>query len=125
MTPTVSIRNGISQEMGQESTRILDRFLNQLPTFVVRERSRVAFIFLVIWKCLHTMPMRLIQRYKTRRRILCPVCGALGDGATNFCSNCGSRRRERTPWILLGCPLFILLFVALAAWVGLLLKQLF
>jgi type IV secretion system protein VirB10 len=39
--PSVSIRNGISQEMGQESTRILDRFLNQLPTFIVRERSRV------------------------------------------------------------------------------------
>jgi len=39
--PAVSIRNGISQEMGQESTQILDRFLNQLPTFIVRERSRV------------------------------------------------------------------------------------
>lgn len=39
--PSVSIRNGISQEMGQESMQILDRFLNQLPTFIVRERSRV------------------------------------------------------------------------------------
>jgi type IV secretion system protein VirB10 len=39
--PSVSIRNGISQEMGQESMQILDRFLNQLPSFIVRERSRV------------------------------------------------------------------------------------
>ena len=39
--PSVSIRNGISQEIGQESMQILDRFLNQLPTFIVRERSRV------------------------------------------------------------------------------------
>lgn len=39
--PSVSIRNGISQQMGQESMQILDRFLNQLPTFIVRERSRV------------------------------------------------------------------------------------
>jgi len=39
--PTTAIRNGISQEMGQESMQILDRFLNQLPTFIVRERSRV------------------------------------------------------------------------------------
>jgi hypothetical protein len=27
--------------MGEESMQILDRFLNQLPTFIVRERSRV------------------------------------------------------------------------------------
>lgn len=39
--PSVAIRNGISQELGQESMQILDRFLNQLPTFIVRERSRV------------------------------------------------------------------------------------
>jgi type IV secretory pathway VirB10-like protein len=39
--PSVSIRNGISQQMGEESMQILDRFLNQLPTFIVRERSRV------------------------------------------------------------------------------------
>ena len=39
--PMVSIRNGISQQTGQESMQILDRFLNQLPTFIVRERSRV------------------------------------------------------------------------------------
>ncbi|MBV9154986.1 MAG: TrbI/VirB10 family protein, partial [Acidobacteriaceae bacterium] len=35
--PSVAIRNGISQQMGQESMQILDRFLNQLPTFIVRE----------------------------------------------------------------------------------------
>lgn len=39
--PSVAIRNGISQQMGQESMQILDRFLGQLPTFIVRERSRV------------------------------------------------------------------------------------
>lgn len=39
--PSVAIRNGMSQQMGQESMQILDRFLNQLPTFIVRERSRV------------------------------------------------------------------------------------
>ena len=39
--PSVAIRNDISQQMGQESMQILDRFLNQLPTFIVRERSRV------------------------------------------------------------------------------------
>jgi type IV secretion system protein VirB10 len=39
--PSAAIRNGISQQMGEESMQILDRFLNQLPTFIVRERSRV------------------------------------------------------------------------------------
>jgi type IV secretion system protein VirB10 len=39
--PSTAIRNGISQQMGEESMQILDRFLNQLPTFIVRERSRV------------------------------------------------------------------------------------
>lgn len=39
--PSSAIRNGISQEVGQESMQILDRFLNRLPTFIVRERSRV------------------------------------------------------------------------------------
>ncbi len=39
--PSTAIRNGVSQEMAQESMQILDRFLNQLPTFIVRERSRV------------------------------------------------------------------------------------
>jgi type IV secretion system protein VirB10 len=39
--PAVTIRNGISQQLGQESIQILDRFLNQLPTFIVREKTRV------------------------------------------------------------------------------------
>ena len=39
--PSTAIRNGVSQEMAQESMQILDRFLNQLPTFIIRERSRV------------------------------------------------------------------------------------
>jgi len=39
--PAVSVRNGISQETAQESLQILNHFLNQLPTFVVREKTRV------------------------------------------------------------------------------------
>jgi type IV secretion system protein VirB10 len=39
--PAVGLRNGISQETSQEAMRILDHFLNQLPTFIVRERTRV------------------------------------------------------------------------------------
>ena len=39
--PAVTLRNGISQQLGQESIQILDRFLNQLPTFIVREKTRV------------------------------------------------------------------------------------
>lgn len=39
--PMVSIRSGISQSMAQSSNRVLDHFLNQLPTFIVRERARV------------------------------------------------------------------------------------
>jgi type IV secretion system protein VirB10 len=39
--PGVAIRNGISQETAQESMQILNHFLNQLPTFVVREKTRI------------------------------------------------------------------------------------
>jgi type IV secretion system protein VirB10 len=39
--PGAAIRNGVSAQMAQEAIEILDRFLNQLPTFVVRERTRV------------------------------------------------------------------------------------
>lgn len=35
--PGTAIRMGIGQQMGQESIRILDRFLNRLPTIVIRE----------------------------------------------------------------------------------------
>ena len=39
--PSVAIRNSVSEETAQESIQILNRFLNQLPTFVVREKTRV------------------------------------------------------------------------------------
>ena len=39
--PSVAIRSGVSQETSQEAIHVLDRFLNQLPTFTVRERARV------------------------------------------------------------------------------------
>lgn len=39
--PGVAVRNGVSSQTAQEAMQILDRFLNQLPTFVVRERTRV------------------------------------------------------------------------------------
>jgi type IV secretory pathway VirB10-like protein len=39
--PMVVMRSGISQSMAESSTRVLDHFLNQLPTFIVRERARV------------------------------------------------------------------------------------
>ena len=71
------------------------------------------------------MPMKLTQRFKARQRDLCPLCGVYGDVSTKFCPNCGSRRVETTPWILLGCPLLVLLFVALAAWIGLLVRHIF
>ena len=37
----VVMRSGISQSMAESSARVLDHFLNQLPTFIVRERARV------------------------------------------------------------------------------------
>ena len=40
-SPSTAIRNGITQQMGEESIHILDHFLNLLPTFIVRERTRV------------------------------------------------------------------------------------
>jgi type IV secretion system protein VirB10 len=39
--PMVVIRSGVSQSMAESSARVLDHFLNQLPTFIVRERARV------------------------------------------------------------------------------------
>lgn len=39
--PEVQFRNGISQGMAQSSERILDRFLNRLPTITIREGTRV------------------------------------------------------------------------------------
>ena len=37
----VSMRNGASQQLGQSSQRIMERFLNTLPTFTIRERALV------------------------------------------------------------------------------------
>jgi len=37
----VSMRNGASQQLGQSAQRVMDRFLNVLPTFTIRERARV------------------------------------------------------------------------------------
>jgi type IV secretion system protein VirB10 len=37
----VSMRNGVSQGIGQNAQRVMERFLNVLPTFTIRERARV------------------------------------------------------------------------------------
>jgi type IV secretion system protein TrbI len=37
----VQMRVGASQQLGQSAQRVLDRFLNILPTFTIRERARV------------------------------------------------------------------------------------
>jgi type IV secretion system protein VirB10 len=61
--PSVQFRNGISQSMAESSQRVLDHFLNQLPTFVVRERTRIkvylADDLLVPAYSNHTMPRDL------------------------------------------------------------------
>ena len=42
--PSVEIRNGMTQSLGQSSSRILDRFLNRMPTITIREGTRVRII---------------------------------------------------------------------------------
>ena len=42
--PSVELRNGVTQSMGQSSSRILDRFLNRMPTITIREGTRVKII---------------------------------------------------------------------------------
>ena len=37
----VEMRNGVSEGLGQSAQRVMERFLNILPTFTVRERARV------------------------------------------------------------------------------------
>jgi type IV secretion system protein VirB10 len=37
----VSMRTGVSQQLGQSAQRIMERFLNVLPTFTIRERALV------------------------------------------------------------------------------------
>lgn len=61
--PMIAIRAGISRSMGESAHRVLDRFLNQLPTFIVRERSRVKIYLsndlLLPAYANHTMPSDL------------------------------------------------------------------
>jgi type IV secretion system protein VirB10 len=38
---SVQMRSGISEGMSQSAQRVLERFMNTLPTFTIRERSRV------------------------------------------------------------------------------------
>jgi type IV secretion system protein VirB10 len=35
------MRNGLSQGLGQSAQRVMERFINVLPTFTIRERARV------------------------------------------------------------------------------------
>jgi type IV secretion system protein TrbI len=37
----VSMRNGVTQGLGQSAQRVMERFLNVLPTFTIRERAHV------------------------------------------------------------------------------------
>lgn len=61
--PMVAIRAGISRSMGESAHHVLDRFLNQLPTFIVRERARVKIYLsndlLLPAYANHTMPSDL------------------------------------------------------------------
>jgi type IV secretory pathway VirB10-like protein len=42
--PSVQFRNGVSQSTGESADRILDRFLNRLPTITIREGTRVKIL---------------------------------------------------------------------------------
>ena len=42
--PSVQFRNGVSQSLAQSSDRVLDRFLNRMPTITVREGTRVKIL---------------------------------------------------------------------------------
>jgi type IV secretion system protein VirB10 len=42
--PSVQFRNGISQSMAQSADRVLDRFLNRMPTITIREGTRVKVV---------------------------------------------------------------------------------
>ena len=42
--PSVSFRNGVSQSMAQSSDRVLEKFLNRLPTITIREGTRVKIV---------------------------------------------------------------------------------
>jgi len=42
--PSVAFRNGVSQSTAESADRILDRFLNRLPTITIREGTRVKIL---------------------------------------------------------------------------------
>jgi type IV secretory pathway VirB10-like protein len=42
--PSVQFRNGVSQSMAESSDRVLDRFLNRMPTIRIREGTRVKIL---------------------------------------------------------------------------------
>jgi type IV secretion system protein VirB10 len=42
--PSVQFRNGISESMAQSADRVLDRFLNRMPTITIREGTRVKIV---------------------------------------------------------------------------------
>ena len=44
-------RNGVSASTAQSADRILDRFLNRLPTITIREGTRVKIILTDDWRC--------------------------------------------------------------------------
>lgn len=56
--------------------------------------------------------------------MICPSCSTQCDDSSTICENCGRRiSGGRTPWLMLGCPLAILILVAVAAVIALLLKR--
>jgi type IV secretion system protein VirB10 len=42
--PSVQFRNGVSESMAQSADRVLDRFLNRMPTITIREGTRVKIV---------------------------------------------------------------------------------
>lgn len=42
--PSVQFRNGVSQSMAESANRVLDRFLNRMPTITIREGTRVKIV---------------------------------------------------------------------------------
>ncbi len=56
--------------------------------------------------------------------MICPSCSTQCDDTSTFCQTCGRRvAGGKTPWLLLGCPMTLLLFVAAAAVLALIFKQ--
>lgn len=42
--PSAQFRNGVSQSMAQSSDRVLDKFLNRMPTITIREGTRIKIL---------------------------------------------------------------------------------